>query len=734
MLLLRKTPLALALVAPFFASSLAPQWAHAEPAPAVEPQAHRLREITVSATRTERAQDGVPNTVTVYDKKRLQQREARDLKDLLEGEVDLAVRAVAPRFSAAGASTGRAGNEGINIRGLEGNQVLMMIDGIRLPQSFSFGAFSSGRVDFVDPAVLASAEVLRGPASAQFGSDGLAGALSLRTLAPEDLLTRGKTQAGFVTASALTVDRSSALTGAFAGASGAWQALVMATLRQGHETRNQGDNDAANSSRTRPNPSDIRSRSVMAKANWQIDSQHRLQATVDARRRQVDTEVLSARATSLGPSTPTAVVDLDAQDRLERTRLSLAHQWENLNADWLQSLKTQIYVQHSKTRQYASEDRHISPDRIRDGRYEEQLIGLSSQAQTQLSGHRLSYGIDLSRNRISGLRDGTVPPAGESFPSKPFPDTDYTLSGAFVQDEIEAGNFSLIPALRFEHYALKPKAAGYSGGALVSLSDQALTPRLGLIWRASAGFAPYAQWALGFRAPTPDQVNNGFANPAQGYRSIGNAHLKAEHANSLELGLRGKLAEALRWQLSAYENRYRDFIGQETVSGSGTPADPLVFQYINLAKARIHGVEARLMWQPIHGLQLSGAIAKASGNTERDGASKPLDTVQPLRANLAARWELGDWDLQAAWLHSAAKQANASSSANNFLTPSFDVIDLGAAYRIQPGLRVFAYVSNLTDKKYWRWSDVRGIAASSPVLDAYTAPGRQLQLSMRADF
>ena len=395
--MLRKTPVALALVACF-----APITGQAQESSATGPEATRLGEITVSATRTERASDAVPNTVTVYDKKRLQQRDARDLKDLLEGEVDLAVRAVAPRFTAAGSSTGRGGNEGINIRGLEGNQVLMMIDGIRMPQSFSFGAFSSGRVDFIDPDMLVSAEVLRGPASTQFGSDGLAGALSLRTLSPEDLLGKGKTQAGFLSASALTVDRSTKLTGAFAGAAGAWQGLVMATVRRGHETRNSGENEAPNSSRTKANPSDIRSESVMAKASLKIDARQQVQATVDARRRKVDTEVLSARAASFSPSTPTAVVDLDARDQIDRTRVSLEHKWEDLNADWLQSLKTQVYVQRSKTRQYSSEDRHISPDRIRDGLYEEQLIGLSSQAQSQLSGHRLSYGIDLSRNRISG--------------------------------------------------------------------------------------------------------------------------------------------------------------------------------------------------------------------------------------------------------------------------------------------------------------------------------------------
>ena len=120
---LRPTPVALAL-------SLAFPLAFAQTAPAAptaeNPQ--QLGELTVSATRTERSVDAVPNTVTVKNRKQLDRRDARDLKDLLSDEVDLSVKAMTPRFTAAGASTGRSGNEGINIRGLEGNRVLMMVD------------------------------------------------------------------------------------------------------------------------------------------------------------------------------------------------------------------------------------------------------------------------------------------------------------------------------------------------------------------------------------------------------------------------------------------------------------------------------------------------------------------------------------------------------------------------------------------------------------------------------
>lgn len=734
---LRPTPVALALSLAFpLASPLASaQTQPVAPAPATAESPHQLGELTVSATRTERSVDAVPNTVTVKTRKQLDRRDARDLKDLLSDEVDIDVKAMTPRFTAAGASTGRAGNEGINIRGLEGNRVLMMIDGIRLPQSFAFGAFASGRADFVDLNGLSSVEVLRGPTSTSYGSDGLAGALSLRTLSPEDLLVDGKTFAGFARLGAMNVDDSKQASAAVALSSGDWTGLLQASIRRGHETRNEGENGASNATRTKPNPADVDSNSVMAKLGYRVNANHRLMGTVEYRERKVDTDALSAVTAppASGTLPATAVLALDAHDKSDRMRVSLEHRYEDLNATWLQQATTHVYVQDSETRQYSFEDRNTAADRTRLGTYKERLIGLSSQAQTQLANQRLSYGVDISRNTIEGLRDGTVPPAGETFPNKPFPDTRYTLAGAFVQDEIETGDFTIIPALRVEHYKLSPKAAGYAGD-IVSLSDQAVTPRLGAIWRATPQLQPYVQWAQGFRAPTPDQVNNGFANPAQGYRSIGNPNLKAEHANSWELGVRGKLMETLRWQLSAYDNRYRDFISQEVVSGSFTPADPAVFQYINLSQARIKGVEARIAWDVMPGLALNASVAKSRGHGIENGVETPLDSVQPLRGKLGARYESGPWSLDATWVHSSGKKPSDVSTAGWFTPKKYDVVDVGAGYRFDKTFSVSAYVTNLFDKKYWRWSDVVGIAANSAIVDSFTAPGRAVQVSLRADF
>ena len=755
--MLRKTPVALALVA---AWGLCPGWALAQtpaatlPAATGDTAATPLPPITNTATRTERRTDQVPATVSVLSAADIEAAGARDIKDLFRNQVDLSVRSAPGRFGLAQGTTGRAGNEGINIRGLEGNQVLMLVDGIRVPGSFTFGAFATGRADYLALEATQAAEVLRGPASASFGSDGLAGALSLRTLDPADVLRTGQATGGFVRLAGSQVDDSVALTSAAALRQGPWQALLLLSQRDGHATRNQGTNEAPDSSRTAPNPLDYRQRVVLGKLFYSPAPAHRFGATVEAVQRQVETDVISGRAVQPAPPATlagTAVRDLDARDRVQRERVSVEHRYDDLNGTWFQKAESRVYLQDADTRQFATEDRLTAADRTRDNRYREKVVGLSTKLETTLSGalpQRLSLGLDASRTRITGLRDGTPtpsapPPNGEAFPVKPFPDTDYTLAGAFVQSEIEIaaatlglpGQLTVIPALRYDRFKLDPSTDGYVGSAVTALSDGALTPRIGAVWRLTDSLAPYAQWSRGFRAPTPDQVNNGFSNVAAFYQSVGNPNLRPEKAESVEVGLRGQGA-AWSWQFAAYDNRYRDFISRETVRGSFTEADPAIFQFINLAQARIRGVEWRGEWRPAPRWTLTAATALARGTSTRNGVEEPLDSVEPVRTALGLRYAAGAWDWRADLLHAQAKDRDriVAVTPAAFAPPGYTVLDLSARWQPSPGWTLIANLHNVTDATYWRWSDVRGLADTSTVKDAFTAPGRHLQLALRHDF
>ena len=695
-----------------------------------------LNEITVSSTRSERRIDKVPNTVTVTTSEDIERGGARDIKDLFRNELDVTVRSSATRFSNSGSgNTGRAGNEGVNIRGLEGNQVLMMVDGIRLPNSFSFGPFATGRGDFMELDGIKKVEVLRGPSSIQYGSDGLAGAVTIQTLDPSDLIKADQAMGGFYRTGFASIDRSWSNSLGVAGKVGDWQMMLLGSYRTGHETINKGSNDVRNADRTKPNPVDYNNRYLLGKVFYSLTAAQQIALTVETQNRKQDTEVYSARA--VPPLVPSSTIDFDTNDKIERNRVSLEHRFNDLNARFIQRSETRLYWQNAEINQFAAEDRNISVDRTRDNNFSTKLGGVSLLLESNLSGalnQRLTYGGDWSQSQLTSRRSGTVPPFGETFPSKPFPDTNYTLSSGFLQDEIEAGKFSIIPGLRYDHYKLSPSSSGYSGAKVASLSGQAVTPRLGIVWQPVRWFAPYGQYAKGFRAPTPDQVNTGFTNLASGYTSIANPNLKEEKADSFEFGFRGK-GEGLGYSVAYFDNRYQDFISSQSVGGAGTPANPTRFQYVNLAKAHIYGAEARSEWKFLDYWKVNLGLAYSRGESEAKGVKTPLDSIQPLKLVSGVRYDAVSWGSNLNFLYSQAKEsARISTGTAQFASPSYSVFDLGLYWKPLDGLTVNANLNNIFDTKYWRWSDVSGLASNSAIKDSYTAPGRNAQVSVKFEF
>ncbi len=696
---------------------------------------NRLEEVTVSATRSSRRIEDVPASVTVFGAQKIEQEGARDIKDLFRNELDVSVRAGPTRFGMGGNSSARAGNEGINIRGLGGNQVLMLVDGIRIPNGFNFGSFATGRGDFLDIDGLKSVEVLRGPASTQYGSDGLAGAVSFRTLDPSDLL-RAESVAAFSRLSYASIDRSTAATLAGAGQREAWQGMVLASYRMGHETATHGDDASKNVMRTQANPANYRNRYLLGKAVYSLSAAQQLTLTAESQYRTQATEVYSARA--LRPTAPRATLDFDTRDRIERDRVSLEHRATDFNAAWVQSAETKIYWQDALVNQLTEEDRVRTQPRTRDNTFRTRLIGLASQFESNLSGwvnQKLTYGFDWSQAQVSGLRNGTVPPYGEVFPVKPFPDSRYTQSGIFGQSEIEVGALSVIPGLRFDHYQISPSNDSYVSATPQASQGQAVTPRLGAVWKWIPAVSPYAQIARGFRAPTPEQVNNGFSNIAAGYMSIGNAELKPEYADSIELGARGSI-QGFRYSIAGFDNRYKNFISQQRIAGRGRPTNPFVYQYVNLSTARIRGVVLSTDTKIDDRWSLQAGIAYLKGITEINGRVQPLDSVEPFKAIIGVRYDAGQWGARGNITYSAAKTVGdiAQAAEKQFAPGSNTVLDLGWFWKPNRNLTLNVNINNAFDARYWRWSDVRGLEDASGVKDAYTAAGRNVQLSLRYDY
>ncbi len=709
----------------------------------------QLDPVTVTATRIATPASRTAASVSVITSEDLEEQQAHNIKDALRYEPGVTVRRTQYRPASAALGGGRDGDSSINIRGLDGNRVLLMEDSIRLPNAFSFGPLEAGRGDYAGMDMLERIEILRGPASALYGSDGLTGAVNFITKDPRDLLgIYGKPTYFSLSPSYASADRSVGGTVSAAAGNDVVAGMIIASGRRGHETDTMGTNNSASPLRTTANPQDIYSESLLGKLVVTPTAHDTFKFSAETARVRVDTNVLSAIA-------PPTTLGLTDNNRLERNRYSLDYDFANDANRYVQAAHVQFYYQDASQDQLSNEIRGTALSRTRDNHYGERMFGGSAFAESQFATgplrHTLLYGGDGSLDRVTNLRNGTVPGVGEPpFPNKAFPDTDYTLLGAFVQDQIGSGRLTVTPGLRFDAYRLNARTGDplYLGTPM-STSDHALSPRLAVLYEATPALVPYAQYAHGFRTPTPDQVNNSFSNPIFGYTSIGNPNLKPETSDTIEIGLRGKLAPgygALSYSTAAFDGRYRDFITQRSVGGAGTPTNPTVFQYVNFAKAHIYGLEGRADWVMPSGITLKAALAYAKGTTQNDGApDQPLDTVNPLSAVFGLRYEPGErWFVQGDLLFQLAKRqrdisAGACSDGRGrptpcFAPPSSFVVDLRGGYRFTKHVIAYLGVFNLFDRKYWNWSDVRGIAQSSPVLEAYSAPGRNVSVSMKMDF
>ena len=177
--------------------------------------------------------------------------------------------------------------------------------------------------------------------------------------------------------------------------------------------------------------------------------------------------------------------------------------------------------------------------------------------------------------------------------------------------------------------------------------------------------------------------------------------------------------------------------------GKGTPLDPLVFQTRNAERARFSGFEVKVVYDcgRVAGGRLSTPFSycKTRGSNRDNG--KPLNSIEPAQLALGVQYDTAPWSLRLDARHHAAKQAKDIDNASavkapntQFTIPSATTLDVSGQWRIRKDIRLNLAVRNLTDRKYWLWPDVQGLAASSNANDAYTQPGRSAHVSLVMDF
>lgn len=707
--------------------------------------------VSVVANRVATDAEDTATNVSLVPRSELDRRQVVNTKDVfkLEPNVSLPTELI------------RRGNGSVTIRGIEGNRVLMLVDGVRLPDEYRGGGSAISGRDLLDPDSLAGVELVKGPFSGAYGSDAMGGVVALRTLRPEDVATEPGKVAFRAKASFDGQDQRKGLSATLAWRNQDWATLLQVVRREGEERQNQGSNDAsdltAKSKRTTPNPQDWNSTGILATLERNLGQGHRLSLTLDHFRRNSQTNLLSERGVAAGGGPVINILDSQGEDHSERSRLGLGYEYDG-NTALFDHLKLNTYIQQLRFHETASERRSNNRLRLTDSRFEQDMLGMDVQFQKGLQwgsvSHDLVYGLDVSRTETRRPRDrseinlatGTVNKivAGETYPSKIFPDAQVDRIGLFLQDAIALSDrFTLQPALRYDRYRLRlsPDAdfarANTSGQKVQDYSDSAWTPKLAMQWKLDPHLTLFGQLAAGFRNPPYDATATAFVNAAGQYEIFPNAALKAERSKGMELGLRGQW-DSVSFSATAFQTRYRDFIEAVPLNKGDTNGNGISTEYRNenIGRVRTRGLELRADWAFMRNWTLRTAYGYTRGQSEDNGA--PLNSVDPAKLTLGLAYAHADWGLGLDWVHVDAQRRVADATGSQpmvyYRTPSFNTLDLSGHVNLgkQTTLRFGIY--NLTNRKYWLWSDVRGVAANSTVLDRYTQPGRTFAVSLEARF
>lgn len=494
------------------------------------------------------------------------------------------------------------------IRGLDPSYVLVIVDGMRV------GGRSDGAVDLSRFPVedIEQIEVVKGPVSALYGADGLAGVIHIRTRKPQRPweLSGGLTLGSRVSSGTAPVTEVP-MGGLFPASNGLlsrtdaelgagfrkdrWFSRASAGLRASGAYDLNPEDEATSGSAWRE-------WSLGERAGLQLGQDQRLNGGLQYRRRETR---------GVDPGAGGAVYDLT--NLTEELTASLAP-----DLLFAGPARLQVSGQYSLYRDQFLQDQRGSDALDLYQESWEHLAELSAQLDRVYSDQNTAtVGVDGLFESLRSPRLSTGEAARQRL-------------AIFAADEwiaVEDGVF---------------KRLAISPGARLDLDTQfgsAMTPKLSarldpvkpLVLRAGVG--------RGYRAPDFKELYLLFENPTAGYRVLGNPDLQPETSWSADLGLAWDPVKALQLSLTAFRNDIDNLIQPELVADPD-PLDGMApYQMVNVAKARTEGLEASVglrvpeRWS----IDAGGVFLRARDLT----ADLPLDGRPGMRFTLEARaWRL----------------------------------------------------------------------------------------------
>lgn len=622
-----------------------------EPAPVVE----EIR--VVSASRQDELRSMLNTRVDVVSRTRLEETGAQTV-----GEVLREVPGVLTRRGSEG-----AGAAGQQIQGIDSKQVLVLLDGFPLVGARGVKRGGAINLDRQSTASLDRVEVVKGAASALYGSDAIGGVINLISGDPRAPLFAGATISGGSRGDLNGIAEAGIRTGP-------WSSLLTVE-------RHQSDGFDLTPTTFDTTAAPFRRSDVFAKTRWTPVASFGLTALGTGYHNRT-------RGRSNGELGP-------QEDDIRERTVNVA-----IAGDWLATPVTSLQIRGGIARFDEDSTARLAPPastRLEPGRLAERLARVDATI-SHVAGARqhLQGGLEYLNDHYSGvnrLRND----AGEH--------ADTVVGWA-------------------QHRFSLSRRLTTTAGIRVDRHSQfgtAVSPKLGLAARVDDHVTARASYGRGFRAPDIGQLYYRFLNPTNFYQVIGNPNLLAERAASWQLGVdvirRDRRA---RLGISAFRNDVEDLIESVSLGFVATPLqlqqildreglDPsfrpalgrLLFTYKNVNDAVTQGVE--LDGEAALTPTLSVAAAYTYLDARDDRTDLALTGRHRHHGHARVTWSLPQFGLRANLRVTALSSWIAARSTGavvaDTVAPGFALVDAYVSQRLAAPLTAFMALDNLTNSQ-----------------------------------
>jgi hemoglobin/transferrin/lactoferrin receptor protein len=649
----------------------------------LQPGVIQLNQQTVTTSQRVESPDFLrPEVTTVVTARDLRQRAPRTVPEALVGATGVFLQ-----------KTNHGGGSPF-VRGLTGQQTLLLVDGIRLNNA-TFRSGPNQYLNTIDPQSVSQIEVVRSSGSVAYGSDAIGGVVNVLTRTPQFSDAAGFTGSVFGKAMTQGMEYSGR---AELGYSSASVAVVGALAY-----RKFGDL-VAGRGLGRETPTGYKQLSGDVKARFRLDN--RFVATVAYQDLQQDSVPVYHK------------VQLENfaynQFNPQRRQLTYARLDGLYNRPFLKSVQlTASWQRQTEGRQ---SQKNPSPAGVAAPavyeRDETTTTGLTLLATAEPAAIWLMQnGVEWYYDRVGSRRDDVNLLTGAVTPKRGLYPDGATMSSLalFSLHTLSLNRLVLTAGGRYNAFRITTPESSLQA----TIRPSALVGNLGASFAIVPAVRLVGSVQSAFRAPNVDDL--GTLGIVDFRYEVPNASLQPERSLNKEVGVKIR-TQRFSATLLAYHNQLSNFIGRVRAGRDSIQGYPVYLKQ-NSARAFIRGLEAEAEYElASRWLAYAGGTYTYGQNTT---AGEPFRRIPPLNGRVGVTYQppAGWWARAELLLAGAQTRLAKGDQDDNRIakggTPAWQVLNLNGGYRWR-SVTLSAELQNMTNEAYrTHGSGVDGVGRSA---------------------